>query len=163
MDTTFAAWKGRLCSSARPSNSMKSLFGRGLWVGLLGAVLAGLAHAPAAAQTQVDTVTVTVSFAAPGDDGFVGRATAYDIRYSTQLITLANWDQATRVKELLPSPRAAGSQESILVSIPGAVQGLTYYFALRTRDEVYHWSALSNNAAHTHAEQVAPETILRVK
>src|SRR5215216_2731390 len=62
-----------------------------LWV-LIAAFLAGLAllhgigPATAQAQTAADS-TVLLNWTAPGDDGTIGRATTYDIRYRTAAIS----------------------------------------------------------------------------
>jgi len=84
---------------------------------------------------------MTVSWTAPGDDGSSGTATSYDLRYSTSLITDANWSSATQVTGE-PSPSVAGSAESKTVS--GLSAETTYFFALKTSDEVPNESAISN-------------------
>jgi hypothetical protein len=78
---------------------------------------------------------------APGDDGLVGRATVYDIRYSTSPITAANFLSATPVSGV-PAPKIAGSAESF--TITNLLPGTGYYIAMRTGDEVPNWSAISN-------------------
>jgi len=90
-------------------------------------------------ETTIDSVTL--SWTAPGDDGNVGIATTYDIRYSTSPITDFNWDSVTKaVGEPIPKP--AGSEESFEVT--GLTPGSFYYFAMKTSDEVPDWSGLSN-------------------
>lgn len=93
-----------------------------------------------AASTSGET-TVTLTWTAPGDDGAIGRAAQYDIRYSTAVITAANFGSATQVSNE-PVPKTVGSAESF--SVTGLVQTTTYYFAIRTADEVPNWSGLSN-------------------
>lgn len=101
---------------------------------------------PPAAVTDL-TVTgfsftsLTLSWTAPGDDGNLGAATEYDIRYSTSTITEANWDSATRCINR-PTPQSAGSSEGFTVT--GLSSGATYYFGLKTADEIPNWSDLSN-------------------
>ena len=85
--------------------------------------------------------SVTLVWTAPGDDGHLGRATAYDLRYSTEPITAANFLSARSAIDL-PAPGAAGALQTATVG--GLSTGTDYYFALRTRDEVGNWSALSN-------------------
>lgn len=85
--------------------------------------------------------SIGLSWTAPGDDANFGTATAYDIRYSTSVIDDANWASATQaVGE--PSPAVAGSSESMMVS--GLNSETTYYFAIKTSDEVPNTSGLSN-------------------
>jgi hypothetical protein len=84
---------------------------------------------------------VSLIWTAPGDDGMVGVASAYDIRYSTSLITSSNWASATQVAGE-PLPGATGTTESFAVG--GLDPATTYYFAIKTADEVPNWSGLSN-------------------
>jgi len=104
---------------------------------------------PPAAVTNLSTSnptldSVTLNWIAPGDDGNIGTASVYDIRYSTSLITEANWNTAAQcVGE--PAPKPAGSSETFTVH--GLAPNTTYYFALKTADEVPNWSGLSNVAS----------------
>lgn len=89
--------------------------------------------------------SITLSWTAPGDDGTTGRATSYELRYSDQAIagqdTVSWWNSAS-VAGALPSPQSAGARESF--TLPGLTTGLTYYFVLRTSDEVPNVSGFSN-------------------
>jgi parallel beta-helix repeat protein len=91
--------------------------------------------------TGTTSDSATVTWKAPGDDGNVGTATTYDIRYSTSEITETNWDSAIQcLGEPVPNP--AGTTETYTVT--DLSPGTTYYFALKTADEVPNWSPLSN-------------------
>jgi alpha-tubulin suppressor-like RCC1 family protein len=91
--------------------------------------------------TGTTSDSATVTWQAPGDDGNVGTATTYDIRYSASEITETNWDSAIQcVGE--PTPNPAGTTETYTVT--DLSPGTTYYFALKTADEVPNWSPLSN-------------------
>jgi len=90
------------------------------------------------------TSSVTLEWTAPGDDGRFGRAQAYLLRYSTQPITDANFDQASAVPKMA-KPRPGGTRESFTVE--GLEPATQYYFALKAMDEAGNWSALSNVAA----------------
>ena len=98
--------------------------------------------------------TVWLDWTAPGSDGNVGQAEEYDIRYSTQNITESNWNSATQVEGEY-SPNSAGSDDAFL--IPGLDPNTTYYFAIKTSDDV-SWSDLSNIASITtpDVEDVTP-------
>ena len=82
---------------------------------------------PGLAQ-DVTSNSVTLTWTSPGDDGNSGTASEYDIRYSTSLITAANWDAATQATGE-PSPQPAGSSETFTVD--NLQSSTTYYFAVR--------------------------------
>ncbi|MFC1802141.1 fibronectin type III domain-containing protein [Patescibacteria group bacterium] len=85
--------------------------------------------------------SIDLAWTAPGDDGAVGTATSYDVRYSTSTITELNWASVNQaVGE--PTPSASGSNESMTVS--GLDASTLYYFAIKTSDEVPNISAISN-------------------
>jgi hypothetical protein len=110
------------------------------WGPLLFALLLLLALAPIVAHAQgVDSVTV--SWTAPGDDGQIGTATAYELRMSASPITSSNWVNAGIVAGT-PTPRAPGTRQSAVVR--GLTRGTTYWFAIKTVDEVGNWSNMSN-------------------
>jgi nitrous oxidase accessory protein NosD len=95
---------------------------------------------------QVTTDSVALTWPAPGDDGNVGRASQYDIRYSTSPITGANWNSATQATGE-PTPQSVGNTEAFTVT--SLSPGATYYFALKTADEVPNWSGPSNVVSGT--------------
>ena len=84
-----------------------------------------------------------LTWTASGDDGSIGTAAEYDLRYSTELISESNWGNATRVSGL-PQPKPAGSLE--LFTVEGLEPDLTYFFAIKVADEAGNWSPLSNIA-----------------
>jgi len=90
--------------------------------------------------------SISVIWTAPGDDSNSGTATSYDIRYSTITITNANWDSASKVIGI-PTPLPAGSTQSITIS--NLSYGTTYYFAIKSSDEISNESELSNIASQT--------------
>ncbi|MCU6795149.1 discoidin domain-containing protein [Paenibacillus sp. WQ 127069] len=85
--------------------------------------------------------SIALSWTAPGNDGSVGTATYYDIRYSTSPITEANWASAVQVTGE-PTPAIAGTSQSIVIN--GLSPSTTYYFALKTLDNANNVSTLSN-------------------
>lgn len=111
------------------------------FVGITRQALAVLLLICTPALTHAAVSTFTVRWTAPGDDGLVGRASRYDLRYSTAPITEANFMQATALTGL-PLPAAVGTQQSYVVS--GLNAGITYYLAIETMDEVGNRSPLSN-------------------
>lgn len=103
--------------------------------------------------SDVSTTTVTLNWTAPGDDGNTGTASQYDIRMSTSLITDANWGSAIPLVPA-PSPNPAGSVEAVQVT--QLTEGTTYYFALKTADEVPNPSGLSNIVTATPTNTNTP-------
>ncbi len=85
--------------------------------------------------------SVTLVWTSPGDDGTIGTASTYEMRYALAPLTPANWGQATPVPGL-PAPQISGTRQSVTVN--GLTQGTTYYFAIRTQDDAGNWSPLSN-------------------
>jgi hypothetical protein len=108
----------------------------------------GSAPAPVTnlAVTGTDSNSVDLAWTAPGDDWDSGSASSYDLRYSTSMITEANWDAATQVVGE-PGPQVAGSAETFRVT--GLAPLTTYYFAIKARDEGGNIGDLSNGAVGT--------------
>ncbi|MBI5266380.1 MAG: fibronectin type III domain-containing protein [candidate division Zixibacteria bacterium] len=103
------------------------------------------------------STSVRLSWSAPGDDGNVGLASQYDVRYSTSAITAANFASATAVTGE-PTPSAPGAVETFTVT--GLNPVTTYYFAVKTADEVPNWSAISNVVSRaTLQESTAPSNV----
>jgi formylglycine-generating enzyme required for sulfatase activity len=89
------------------------------------------------------SASIELVWTAPGDDGFVGQASVYDIRYSPSTITPESWETAQECTGE-PVPRVAGEPDTFIVS--GLLEDTVYDFALKTGDEVPIWSDLSNLA-----------------
>ncbi|TMQ60937.1 MAG: hypothetical protein E6K76_00335 [Candidatus Eisenbacteria bacterium] len=88
---------------------------------------------------------VGLTWTAPGDDGSIGTASTYELRYRTVGVTGVDttswWNAATSVPSV-PAPRIAGTKEAFTVA--GLDSGQTYYFIIRTSDEIPNWSAFSD-------------------
>ena len=97
--------------------------------------------------------SVELSWTAPGDDAMTGTAAQYSIRYSTAYITEANFNAATAVASP-PTPLAGGTYQSFVIT--GLLSGTTYFFAIKTADEVPNWSAVSNNATLATSNDATP-------
>ena len=129
----------------------------------LGIVMLFPVHALAGDKTPpaaVNNLTVGVGFhsAVPtwtdtGDDGTVGTASSYEVRYSTSNITEANWNQAAVFCS--GTPGASGTNEccdGVALS-----PGTSYYFAVRLTDDAHNISPLSNVVhitTHTSGNEV---------
>ena len=88
-----------------------------------------------------DAASVTLRWTAPGDDGWVGQATAYELRYADSPIDDTNWHQAA-LAPLALSPATAGTAQ--IAQVFDLVDGRRYFFAIRTVDDAGNWSAISN-------------------
>ncbi|MDD5688594.1 MAG: glycosyl hydrolase [Elusimicrobia bacterium] len=93
--------------------------------------------------------SVVLSWTTVGDDGKVGTASVYDIRYANVNITDSNWATATQCSGK-PAPLVAGNNQSYTVQ--GLSAGITYYFGMKVRDESNNWSGLSNIASRATNE-----------
>jgi hypothetical protein len=117
--------------------------GRSLRWGRLASLLIALALlltlAPALAHAQSDTLVLV--WTAPGDDGSIGTASSYEIRMSTSPINDANFGSASLIPGA-PTPVSAGVRQR--VTVRGLTHGTTYYFALKTADDVGNVSGISN-------------------
>jgi len=151
MPTTPRRFRSRRLRNTSPVRLLLPL------LATLGALL--LPHA-AAGQTSADS-SLTVLWTATGDDGTVGTATTYDLRYRTVAIagtdTLSWWNAATKVTGL-PAPHASGVTDSMRVR--GLTPLTTYYFILKVGDEVPNWSGYSNVAVKaTSGDQTPPSAV----
>jgi len=80
-----------------------------------------------------------LTWGAPGDDGYTGTATAYELRYSSSPITEQNFESGVLVAYGPPKP--VGEIEACLIT--GLFPCTTYWFGLKTRDEWGNWSGLA--------------------
>ena len=90
---------------------------------------------------QTAAASLALRWTAPGDDGKIGTAKQYDIRYSSSLITESNWASAIQVTGE-PTPQVAGTQQRFIIT--GLALGTNYFVAIKTADEKPNWSPLSN-------------------
>ena len=101
-----------------------------------------------------------LTWTAPGDDGSSGTASQYDIRYSFFPLTVQNWDTANRFTGE-PAPNPGGELDSFLVI--GFPPDSSFYYGMKTADEVPNWSLLSNTPlvlGHQINLEVVPSTVI---
>lgn len=100
--------------------------------------------------------SVALYWTAPGNDGNLGRAALYTIKYTT--VPGYGWsafDQGPGLAARLRKTEGpAGAREADLFT--GLLGGATYYFALKTQDYVPNLSAISNIAAAYAVPDSAP-------
>jgi hypothetical protein len=127
----------------------------------LAVALTLVSSGPGSARAQVNETSVTLAWTAPGDDSLSGRATRYDLRWSaTPIMTLADFALATPVTGV-GVPQAAGATETAAAT--GLVPATTYWFSLRTFDDVGNGSALSNLVQVTTTASTDVERPSRVR
>ena len=109
------------------------------------------------AVTGTSMGSVDLSWTAVGDNGTIGIATSYLVKYRTDTaITSANWDD-TNTKSVttgIPSPQTSGQMETMTVY--GLTPGQTYYFAVRAQDEVPNTGAVSTITNNSSAVAFNP-------
>ncbi len=97
--------------------------------------------------TSATSTSVALSWTASGDDGIVGTAASYDLRYRTSgPIDEMNFTTSTPVAGE-PSPHAAGIVEAFTVHNLAA--NTAYWFGLRITDDAGNTSGLSNIVSTT--------------
>ncbi|OCT11821.1 hypothetical protein A8709_28555 [Paenibacillus pectinilyticus] len=95
--------------------------------------------------TQPNSTSIQLSWTAPGNDGTVGTATSYEIRYyKGGPVTDQTWNVATQVSGV-PSPASSGSQQTFTVS--GLSANTRYWFGIKASDGT-NWSGISNSPAN---------------
>jgi len=136
----------------------------------LAAVLVVLA-AFAVGKAHAQTASITLDWTAPGDDGNVGTATTYEMRWrpiapdTTSQATILTWWNLATIVTGLPNPQVAGTSQSVIVSPSGGFAPGTYYFIMRAADEVPNVSTFSNTTFKVIVDTVAPARVtdLRVR
>ncbi len=96
----------------------------------------------AADTAQIVPNALSLTWTSSGDDGMVGTATAYDLRWSFAPIDEGNFDSATPL-DVVDPPALAGQREQYLL---GLLEEGVYYFALKVIDDAGNISAMSNLA-----------------
>lgn len=113
------------------------------------AAIADLAIAKGEAQGTLD-----LTWTAVGDDGAVGTATAYEVRWATVPFDGANWALAKIVGEGVPTPAPAGTTESM--QLTGLVAGQLTYVGVKAIDDMDSRSPLSNVVSENASDRTAP-------
>jgi F5/8 type C domain/Fibronectin type III domain len=118
--------------------------------------------APAAVTTlaaaALSGTQIRLDWTSVGDDGLIGTATAYDVRYSTSPISNSTEFAAATAAVGEPAPKAPGMAETMTVS--GLAPDTLYYFAMTVLDEVANASPLSNLASARTNDTAPPATIV---
>ncbi|MFP2957089.1 lamin tail domain-containing protein [Myxococcus sp. 1LA] len=86
---------------------------------------------PALSASLVDNATVRLTWLATGDDGVLGNAARYELRYSAEPLDAQNFALATEVHT--QAPQAPGQAEEVIHALPPSAAA-TWYFGLRVFD-----------------------------
>ena len=111
---------------------------------------------------------ITLDWTAPGDDGIVGTAASYEMRWSasrpdtTSQTAMDNWWGSATVVTQMPVPTISGSSQTKSVVGPFTTGG-TYYFVIRACDEVANCSPYSNVASKFLPDTIPPARIIDLR
>jgi hypothetical protein len=137
-------------------------------LGIVVVVIVGLVLFVVPFPVHAQVASITVDWTAPGDDGNVGTATTYQMRWSaTRPDTTSTaamdtwWGGATNVTGL-PAPKVAGSAETFVVNGPFTT-GQTYYFVMKSCDEVPNCSGYSNVGVKILPDASPPARIIDLR
>lgn len=97
-------------------------------------------------SSEIKSSSARIEWTATGEDGSIGQAAEYEVRYSTSPITVPNFNSATKIN-IPPLPPIAG--ESVSLKIENLTPQTTYYVALKSRDLFNNLSPLSNIISFT--------------
>ena len=113
---------------------------------------------------------VKLSWTAPGDDGNVGNAYKYDLRYSyTDITTSDDYLTANLIANVI-NPSAVGEIDSLIIdlaSLPNATDYDQLYFSIVTEDDNQNRSEISNSTNYNYllsptsvvAEEILSDTV----
>jgi len=89
-------------------------------------------------------INCDLKWTSPGDDQNYGQALRYDIRRSSVPIgsDTINWWNHALPYDSVPKPSPAGNLDSLMVRSLDISS--RHFFAIRTTDENYNWSEISN-------------------
>jgi hypothetical protein len=117
---------------------------------------------------HAQVASITLDWTAPGDDGVIGTASSYQVRWSatkpdtTTTAAMNAWWSAAASVATLPAPAIAGTAQS--VAVPGPfTTGQTYYFVILACDEVPNCATYSNVASKFLPDTVPPSRIVDLR
>lgn len=119
-------------------------------------------------RVHSQVASITLDWTAGGDDGVVGTATSYEMKWSAtrpDTTTVPNmdawWANATNVSQM-PTPLVSGTPQSKQVVGPFQT-GATYYFVIRACDETPNCSPYSNVASKFLPDTIPPARIIDLR
>ncbi|RDD39812.1 Calcium-activated chloride channel regulator 2 [Trichoplax sp. H2] len=107
-------------------------------------------------QVNYRNATIALQWTAPGSDMDTGTAQGYELRMSNNFTSFtADFNQGSLINSSLSSivngarldlPKSAGSVERIIIKFEQIALNKPYVFAIRSYDDVYSYSSVSNYA-----------------
>ncbi|NCC74356.1 MAG: hypothetical protein EOM06_13315, partial [Sphingobacteriia bacterium] len=98
--------------------------------------------------TRLENNRVKLKWTATGNDGEVGKAYKYDIRYSYEPITSEGIYFTAYLIEEFPYPSVSGEQDSLILDLTnftGILEHDTIFFSIKAEDEMQNRGGLSNS------------------
>ena len=121
-------------------------------------------QAPAAitelAVRDVDEKTLELSWKATGDDGDLGTAATYDIRYSDVPLTELSWVRAVQLTNV-PAPLPAGTAQTFQVLKPWTEKEM--FWGIRAIDDALNISPMSESVEWSPKDIVPPSRIVDLR
>lgn len=114
------------------------------------------------APVRADTLDVAVTWTNPGDDSTSGTAAAFFFAYGvndTAGLTTDFFNQPIPLG-IIPAPDTSGTQQNASFTIPDIPANSIVYLAVRTRDEAWNWSGISNLKVIYSPDTIPPNIIL---
>ncbi len=115
------------------------------------------------APTPLSSRSAEITWATPGDDGYVDEAELFNLRYGPEPIDASNWRHALWVRKdqvgVLPVPGVVGDVH--IVTVRRLSPGL-HHFALRTLDEINNISGIGSGGMNNPPIQTAPAALMAV-
>lgn len=113
---------------------------------------------PSLAPEAVTGTTISLAWLATGDDGTIGTATTYDLRFSTGPVNESTWARATIPGDPLPAPGPAGAKDRVTVT--GLAPGTIYHFAIRAADDAGNQGPISAEISVATASDGIPPAVV---
>ncbi len=104
-------------------------------------------------DAQSTETEIILQWTAPGDDGNIGTADSYDLRYSTEFISQGNWQNATAISDVA-DPFISGTLQSYIFDY-GSI-GTDYFFSIKAKDDNGNEAGLSNIASGQILGDITP-------
>lgn len=110
--------------------------------------------------TELNDNLLELSWQTTGDDGMVGTAKTYDIRYAEVPLDELTWLRAAQV-ENEPAPLPAGMEQTFQIQKPWHDREI--FFGIKAIDESLNISVLSNIAAWSPRDEIPPSRIVDLR